>query len=93
MSVAQLRAWNGLKTNAVLRIGQVLRLAPRGQSSTASRTAQAASPSAKVHIVRAGESLWSLARRYGVTVQTLRTANSLSPSRPLLAGQRLTIPS
>ena len=88
-SVARLRSWNNLSSKAVLRIGQVLRVAPREASS-----ASGASASGKrVHIVKAGETLSGLARRFGVTVQSLRNANNLSGGRQLLAGQRLTIPS
>lgn len=48
---------------------------------------------ARVHVVKAGETLSSLARRYGISVQALRSANGLSNGRRLLAGRRLTIPS
>lgn len=91
-SVAKLRAWNNLSPNAVLRVGQLLRVgsgAAKGRPARGVATASAA----RVHIVRAGETLSSLARRYRVTLQALRTANGLPAGRTLLAGQRLTIPS
>ncbi len=47
----------------------------------------------RLHVVRAGETLSSLARRFGVSVQALRSANGLPAGRPLVAGKRLTIPS
>ena len=62
-------------------------LAPRATSRAAVR-----SPG-RVHIVKAGETLSSLARRYGISVQALRSANGLANGRRLLAGRRLTIPS
>ncbi len=43
------------------------------------------------HRVRSGDSLWAIARRYGTTVQELRTANKLRGSR-IYAGQVLTVP-
>jgi len=92
VSVARLRAWNHLGPRALLRVGQLLRVSAASSSVRAPRSAPVRT-AAKVHIVRAGETLSSLARRYKVTVQSLRTANSIPAGRALLAGQRLTIPS
>jgi peptidoglycan lytic transglycosylase D len=91
VSVAKLRAWNHLGPKAVLRVGQLLRVSGASSGARAPRTAAASA--ARVHIVKAGETLTSLARRYKVTLQALRTANAIPAGRPLLAGQRLTIPS
>jgi LysM repeat protein len=46
----------------------------------------------RVHVVRKGESLWLLAKRYHTTVPKLARLNHLDPARPLLAGTRLHIP-
>ena len=45
-----------------------------------------------VHVVRAGESLSSLARRYHTTVARLARMNHLDPSHFLLIGTRLHVP-
>lgn len=47
---------------------------------------------AQSHRVAAGETAYSIARRYGVTVQALSAANGLSESAALRTGQVLTIP-
>ena len=52
--------------------------------------AEAASPS--VHVVRRGETLYSIARRYGTTVEALMQANGLSDPTRIYAGQRLIVP-
>jgi len=44
------------------------------------------------HVVQRGDTLWSLATRYGVTVSTLAQVNGLSPRSPLRLETRLTIP-
>ena len=50
-------------------------------------------PAPRVHQVTRGESLSSVARRYGVTVAALAAANRLPNDRvPLKVGQRLVIP-
>ena len=41
--------------------------------------------------VRSGDSLWGIARAYGVTVAQLKSANNLTSSR-IYAGQRLEVP-
>jgi LysM repeat protein len=45
-----------------------------------------------VHIVRWGENLTGIARRYGTTIQAIMTANSLPNPNRIYAGQRLVIP-
>ena len=47
---------------------------------------------AHTHVVRAGETLAGLARRYGVSIQALREANGLSEDAMLKRGARLKIP-
>ena len=45
-----------------------------------------------VHVVRAGESLSSIARRYGTTVKKLARINHLDPAHVLLIGTKLRVP-
>jgi LysM repeat protein len=103
VSVANLKNWNNLSSNTI-RVGQKLRVggsasvsrsgSKKGRSTAvAAGSKQAVSPSARqsVHIVRSGETLTSLAKRYGVTVQAIKVANSMSSSR-LKAGQKIRIP-
>jgi LysM repeat protein len=58
------------------------------------QTAQAAASTGDetVHIVEAGESLGSIATRYGVTIDALVQANSLANPDFVFSGQRLVIP-
>lgn len=44
-----------------------------------------------VHIVKSGESLWSISRRYGMTVKELAKANNLKTTSTLRPGQRLSV--
>jgi membrane-bound lytic murein transglycosylase D len=53
-----------------------------------------AKPSApKVHVVRSGDTLWAVSKRYGVSVPALAAANGLGPNAELSIGTRLEIPS
>jgi len=57
---------------------------------------QAAEPRPKAktrhHTVKAGENLWGIARKYGVSVPSLAAANGLSSKSQVRTGQRLEIP-
>jgi membrane-bound lytic murein transglycosylase D len=91
VSVANLRKWNGLGRSSLIRVGQRIKIVGgRGAVSSTSRTASASERPA-THVVRRGETLSSLSRRYGVSVQALMQKNGMSSSR-LRAGQRLKIP-
>ncbi len=82
---ADLLAWNQLPPNAGLAVGQSLRLTPPtagpAPTSTTSityqpRTAPASTAATAVwHAVLAGETLYSLAKRYAVTVADLQAWN------------------
>ncbi len=45
-----------------------------------------------VHVVKSGETFYSISRTYGVTVDALQKANGMNASSILKAGQKLTIP-
>jgi len=48
-----------------------------------------AEPAAQFHQVQAGETLFSISRRYGLSVQQLRTYNDLAPNAAIYPGQKL----
>lgn len=83
---------NGIGTKQVIRIGQTLEI-PNG--SGASKDSKASEPSpkpARVHEVTKGESLGSVAKKWGITVTELCRANGLSNQAGIKIGQKLTIP-
>jgi LysM repeat protein len=45
-----------------------------------------------IHVVQRGETLYSIARRYGVSVSAICAANGIANSRLIYAGQQLVIP-
>lgn len=58
------------------------------------RSAQAGGPlpRTRMHIVQRGETMFSIARQYGVTADAISHANGLPDPRKIYVGQRLTIP-
>jgi len=88
----ELLAWNALDRLGRIRIGQRLRVSsPEGRGApTADPPPQR--PAAKTHVVRRGETLKGLAKRYGVSIQALREANGLTERETLRTGIALRIP-
>ncbi len=52
----------------------------------------AAHAQGRVHVVQRGETLYSIARRYGTSVQAIASANGLRNANYIWVGQRLAIP-
>ena len=73
-----LKSYNGL-TSDMLRIGQVLKI-PASQT-----------PSYTKYTVRAGDTLWAIARTYGTTVDAIQKLNGLTGD-VINIGQVLKIP-
>ncbi|MFS0690011.1 glycosyl hydrolase family 18 protein [Sporosarcina sp. 179-K 8C2 HS] len=46
----------------------------------------------QIHVVRQGDSLWKIARGYGVTIDAIVSANQLEDPNALVIGQALVIP-
>ncbi|HEU4474855.1 MAG TPA: LysM peptidoglycan-binding domain-containing protein [Gemmatimonadales bacterium] len=82
VSQRDLRLWNKLDAQGRIRAGQRLRVSAPGTKASSSRT----------HIVRRGDTLSGLAKRYGVSVSALRRANGFSERSTLRAGESLKIP-
>jgi LysM repeat protein len=84
VTVDVLAATNNLSNPRLIRVGQRL-VIPQGTRPTPSRTS-------RVHIVQAGENLYRIARRYGVTTKALAVTNGIVNTSRIYVGQRLVIP-
>jgi murein DD-endopeptidase MepM/ murein hydrolase activator NlpD len=65
--------------------------AKRARARPAPAPVPVSSPSLR-HTVRPGQTLWSVAREHGVSVEALIRANRLAPDTRLRVGQRLSLP-
>ena len=83
VTVNDLKSANGLTSN-LLSVGQVLIIPTAGSSTPGS-------PTYNTYTVASGDSLWSIANRFGTTVDTIKTLNNLT-SNLLSIGQVLQIP-
>ena len=100
-TVAQIKRWNGLKSNNI-RVGQRLVIyrgggGPSTSSSSSSTTAAASSSSSSstqssaptgTYTVKSGDTLSGIATRHGVTVNQLKQWNGLT-SNNIRVGQKL----
>lgn len=90
VTVAALRSYNGL-TSDELALNTVLRVPKPGEDAPKPEGNEAVE-AGEWYVVRKGETLYTLALRYGVSVEAIRHRNSLS-SDLLAEGQKLFIPS
>lgn len=74
-----------------LRDATVARIADAA-SATVTQVSEPAVASDSVHVVRRGESAWSIARKYRVSLRALLAANGLNAKSVLRVGQRLSLP-
>lgn len=84
----ELKEFNNLTSN-LLTVGQVLQIPT--PKAPVEPTPPVIPPSDNTYTVASGDSLWSIARKFGVTVQELRNLNNLT-SDLLSLGQVLLIP-
>ena len=96
-SVAQIKRWNGLRSNNI-RVGQRLVIYKGGGPSSSSSSASTSSSSAAsgsqspaptgTYTVKSGDTLSGIATRHGVTVAQLKQWNNLT-SNNIKIGQKL----
>ena len=108
VSVAAIAAANGLTQTSTLNIGQQLVIPAPGTTAALgtppaplgvitenqpgpAATAQSVANNG-VHVVQTGETLYAISLRYGVSVNSLASANGMISSDIVRIGQQLTVP-
>ena len=76
-------AANGIINPNLIYVGQTLTIPAEGTTPTTPEG---------THVVQAGENLFRIALKYGVTVEALAVANNISNVNVIYPGQRLVIP-
>jgi LysM repeat protein len=92
-TVAQIQALNNITNPDMVSVGQ--KLTVPGAAAGASSGAAVAVPTAgqaKTYTVQRGDTLLSIARRFGLTVKQLQAANNISNPDRIYPGQKLAIP-
>lgn len=100
--VATIKAANKLDNNTI-RAGQILLLPSASVSksqyalsadqrlASAQQRGDRGDKKSLYHEVQSGESLWTIARRYGVDVKELASWNNMVPKDPLFPGRKLIV--
>jgi len=97
LATASVLALNGLSWSSLIFPGQELRLASAAASSAPAPAAAPAAPaaptsSASSYTIVGGDTISGIARKFGVSTQSVLTANGLSGSSIIYPGQSVTIP-
>ncbi|WP_223627827.1 LysM peptidoglycan-binding domain-containing protein [Microbacterium sp. EST19A] len=79
--------WNGLSWRSVIYPGQTLTLAPAAVVAAP----VAVAPTATVHTVVAGDTVYGIAQKYGTTVDAVLTVNGLTRASIIYPGQTLAV--
>ena len=93
ISERELSSLNNLRGRKTIRVGQVLRLPDHASGSEPVVVARVEPmPADRIHRVRRGDTLTSIARRYGVSEGQIMAANRLNSRNVIGVGQRLRLP-
>lgn len=84
LTTEELAEFNGIVSPGNIQVGQRLLVPNEG-----AEIGEVAIPPASVHVVQPGETLSTIAERYGLAVEQLQTANDLSDDSLIFIGQTL----
>lgn len=95
ISLQELYSANGIDENDVLKVGQVLKIPGKSTAENTSEKSTTTVSTAKTsnYEVVAGDTLYSISKKFGTTVDNLRSLNGLTESSVLKIGQVLKVPS
>lgn len=88
-SVANLKSINNLKNNNI-KVNQVIQTTPVKSSSKTSTSKSSKTTSTTNYTVKKGDTLYSISKKYGVSVANLKAWNGLK-SNSIKVGQKLTV--
>ena len=83
ISLELILAFNNIKNKDSLSIGQIVKI-PQDNLSAADYA---------LHIVKKGETLWTIARQYNLTMDSILTTNNITNPELIYIGQQIKIPS
>jgi LysM repeat protein len=101
VSVSRLQTLNGITNPNQLRVGQLLKIPTSSTSSPATSSPQptqpatqspTVSPVIRTYQVQSGDTLWGIARKFGVSADALAKLNGITNANLIKVGQTLKIP-
>jgi len=91
LTIEQLRQINGLPDNSTRAVAQTLLVPAPGMRPALDAPAWREAPTVRTHVVKPGDTLYAIARRYGTTVRAIQQLNRLRGTH-LSLGKRLRVP-
>lgn len=92
VTVSKLKRWNRMGRRTHIRAGQRLKIYTKGSgTSYASRASSGGNSKTEYHKVRRGETLGTIARKYGTSTKQLMALNGIKNPKSLRAGQNLKV--
>lgn len=88
---ATLARLNNIANPALIRPGQKLKL-PAAPAASTPAAARATTPAGGSHVIRQGETFFSIARQYGVSMEAMIAANPQVKPSALRPGQEIRLP-
>jgi len=83
MSLELILALNNIKNKDTLSIGQIIKISQNNLPAV----------DYTMHVVKKGDTLWSIARRYNLSVDLILATNNIANSELISIGQKMKIPS
>ena len=89
-----IQSYNNISNPNLIRVGQLLKIPTSAAGSPAQEAASEPEPEPEptTYRVRSGDSLWGIARRFGVSSSALAELNGINNANFIRIGQLLTIP-
>lgn len=92
VTVSKLKRWNRMGRRTHIRTGQRLKIYTSGSGpSYASSTSSSGGTKASYHKVRRGETLGTIARKYGTSTKNLMALNGINNPKSLRAGKKIKV--
>ncbi len=88
-TAAEIRLLNSLGRQSKIVVGQRLKIRPSGSGSKASTGTKKSG--SNTYVVRNGDTLWDIARKFGLTLNNLLQMNNLNTRSRIYPGQKLLI--
>ena len=89
-NIQTLKVLNNLSSD-VIRVGQNLKLPAQTNRQVAAKTKPNAADKDKIHVVKRGDSLWSISKQHQVSIKDMMAKNNLSKKSTLQPGQKIVI--
>ena len=87
----QIKSWNSITKKNPLRAGRVLKIYKPVYVASAPGKGRADDNEGAQHSIQSGDTLWSIAQRYGMSVNELVSMNGIDASTKIKPGQKIVI--